>query len=360
DQPPPLPTVTVVASDANASESGPNSGTFTVSRTGSTTVALTVKYSLGGSAANGSDYATLSGSVNISAGSSSATVTVNPVDDSVVEGNETVVLTLSADAAYTIGSPNSATVTIADNDQPPLPTVTVVASDANASESGPDSGTFTVSRTGSPSATLTRKYSLGGSADNGSDYATLSGSVNISAGSSSAGVRVSAVEGRAVEGNETVVLTLSADAAYTIGSPNSATVTIADNDQPPLPTVTVVASDANASESGPNSGTFTVSRTGSTTAALTVKYSLGGSAANGSDYATLSGSVNISAGSSSATVTVNPVDDSAVEGNETVVLTLSADAAYTIGSPNSATVTIADNDQPSLPTVTVVASDASA
>jgi len=52
-----------------------------------------------------------------------------------------------------------------------------------------------------------------------------------------------------------VVLTLATDATYLVGSPGSATVTIADNDQPPpLPTVTVVASDASASEGGSNPG----------------------------------------------------------------------------------------------------------
>src|SRR6266542_1806326 len=210
-QPPPLPTVTVAASDANASEAGPDPGTLTISRSGSTDSGLTVSYSLGGTAANGSDYATLSGSVSIPAGSSSATVTVNPVNDTAVEGNETVVLTLSADAAYTIGSPNSATVTIADNDQAVLPTVTVVATDANASESGPDPGTFTVTRSGSTTSSLTVRYSLGGSAANGSDYASLSGSVSIAAGNSSATVTVNPVNDTSVEGNETVVLTLSAD-----------------------------------------------------------------------------------------------------------------------------------------------------
>src|SRR5204862_3956404 len=107
---------------------------------------------------NGGDYQQLPTSVTIPAGSSTATLTVTPIDDSTVEGNETVVLTLSANAAYTVGSPNSATITIADNDQPPPPTtVTVVATDANASESG-DTGMFTISRTGSTAAALTVNY----------------------------------------------------------------------------------------------------------------------------------------------------------------------------------------------------------
>jgi hypothetical protein len=257
-----------------------------------------------------------------------------------------VVLTLSANAAYTVGSPSSATVTIADNDSPPpLPTVTVTATDANASESG-DTGTFTVSRTGSTATALTVNYSLGGTAGNGSDYQTLSGSVTIAAGASSANITVTPVDDTIVEGNETVVLAISANAAYTIGSPGSATVTIADNDSPPPPpTVTVTVTDANASESG-DTGTFTVSRSGSTASSLTVFYSMSGSAQNGSDYQTLSGSVAIPAGASSANITLVPINDTIVEGNETAVLTLSPNAAYSVGSPNNSTVTIADNDQP--------------
>jgi hypothetical protein len=41
---------------------------------------------------------------------------VSPIDNTIAEGNETVVLTISSNAAYTAGSPSSATVTIGDND----------------------------------------------------------------------------------------------------------------------------------------------------------------------------------------------------------------------------------------------------
>jgi hypothetical protein len=110
-----------------------------------------------------------------------------------------------------------------------------------------------------------------------------------------------------------------------------------------LPTVTVAASDAGAAEPS-NTGTFTVSRTGSTSAALAVGYAAAGTATPGSDYGALSGTVTIPAGSASATVTVTPLDDPAVESAETVILTLSSGAGYTVGAPSAATVTIADND----------------
>jgi hypothetical protein len=119
-QPPPSgPTVTIAATDPTASESEPSWGSFTISRTGSTAAELTVRYAVGGTAANGSDYATLPGSITIPEDSPSASVTVIPVDDAVSEATETVVLTLSSDPAYTVGSHNSATVTIMDNESEP-------------------------------------------------------------------------------------------------------------------------------------------------------------------------------------------------------------------------------------------------
>lgn len=127
----------------------------------------------------------------------------------------------------------------------------------------------------------------------------------------------------------------------------------------PLPTVTVVATDPDAAEAGLDPGSFTISRTGSTTAALSVSVALSGTATNGSDYTTLSSPVTIPAGSASAVVTVTPIDDTTVESNETVVLTLSANAAYTVGAPSSATVTIVSNDTAS-PTADLIESSLSA
>ena len=122
--PPTLPVVTVIATDSSASEAGPDAGTFTVSRSGSTAQALTVYYTRTGTAQNGVDYETLPGSVTIPTGASSTTVTVTPIDDNQLEGDETVVVTLSFSTGYTVGSPGSATVVIHDNDLPlPVPAI---------------------------------------------------------------------------------------------------------------------------------------------------------------------------------------------------------------------------------------------
>ena len=63
-------------------------------------------------------------------------------------------------------------------------------------------------------------------------------------------------------------------------------------------------------------------------AALTVNYVVTGSATTASDYAALAGSVTIPAGAASAALTLTPINDTAVESDETVVLSLAASAGY--------------------------------
>ncbi len=116
----------------------------------------------------------------------------------------------------------------------------------------------------------------------------------------------------------------------------------ADSGLAALPVVTVLATDASASENGPVRGTFTVTRTGPTTAALSVAFTLAGTARNGTDYTNVPLTVTIPVGAATAVVRITPTTDTLIEGNETAILTLAVNAAYTRGTPNRATVTIAD------------------
>jgi hypothetical protein len=335
------PTLTISATDDTATELGPTTGMFTVSRSGGTASALTVNYTIGGTATPGSDYFALAGSTVILTGQSSAQIVVTPIDDGVVgENDETVTVTLTPDAAYTVGGQNSAGVTIVDNNPA---TVTISATDDTATELGPTTGMFTVSRSGSTVSALAVNYTVSGTATPGSDYQPLSGSVLIAAGQSSTQIVVTPVyDGIAGEGDETVIVVLAAGGGYVVGGQSSTTVTIIDNN---LPTVTVSATDDTATEQGSTTGIFTVSRSGGTLSALTVNYTVSGTATPGSDYQPLSGSVLIAAGQSSAQIVVTAIDDGIVaEGDETVIVALAADTAYTVGVQSSATVTLADDD----------------
>jgi hypothetical protein len=93
-----------------------DTGTFTVVRSGNTASPLAVTYNVTGNATSGSDYAALSGTVTLPAGAVSAPVTVTPVGDTLSEGSEQVIVTLTSNSSstYFLGAPTSATVTIAD------------------------------------------------------------------------------------------------------------------------------------------------------------------------------------------------------------------------------------------------------
>ncbi|MCP9824942.1 S8 family serine peptidase [Synechococcus sp. EJ6-Ellesmere] len=119
---------------------------------------------------------------------------------------------------------------------------------------------------------------------------------------------------------------------------------------PSLPVVSVAASDAAAAEAGEDPGSFTFTRSGGDLAqALLVNFSLGGTATSGLDYTPgLGTSISFASNQTTATLTITPMDDTEVEGPETLTLTLVADAAYSIGTA-LATITIADNDSAAPP-----------
>jgi hypothetical protein len=113
------------------------------------------------------------------------------------------------------------------------------------------------------------------------------------------------------------------------------------------PLVTVTAADASAAEAG-DTGAFTFTRSGDTSAAITVNFDVGGTASAGTDYTTLPTSVSIPAGQTAASLTVTPVSDTAPEGSETVLLALSGGTGYDIDT-STASVRIADNPPPPQP-----------
>jgi hypothetical protein len=127
-----------------------------------------------------------------------------------------------------------------------------------------------------------------------------------------------------------IVFTNNARVAFTI------TVT--------LPTVSITATDPNATE-GADNGQIRITRTGGCTAnALSVFFTISGTATNGSDYKRVRSPSTIPATRPAVNIAIKPIDDTISEPDETVILTLSPNAGYTIGSPSTATVTIHSNE----------------
>lgn len=108
------------------------------------------------------------------------------------------------------------------------------------------------------------------------------------------------------------------------------------------PTVTVVATQALAREQDGAAGVFTLTRTGATTSPLLVPLIWGGTAVVGTHYGTPPTTLLFPAGSSTATVTVNPIADDFAQGNRTLTLSVATDFSLSAGSPATATVTLED------------------
>jgi hypothetical protein len=176
---------TVNVTDANASEPGADTGTFSVTRYGDASATLDVNYSLGGTAVNGLDYSFLTGIAHFAIGQTNVLVTVTPLNDNIPELTETAKLTLLSGPNYT---PNAfysaATVNIADDgDTTPLFSVSVT--DTNAYERlAALSGLFTLTRSlGDTAPTVTVNFTLGGTAVLGVDYnSSVTNSVTFTPG----------------------------------------------------------------------------------------------------------------------------------------------------------------------------------
>jgi hypothetical protein len=237
-----------------------------------------------------------------------------------------------------------------------LPTIGIEGIDTVGAESPVDSMLFRLSRTGSTILPLDISLSFSGDA-NLSDY-TLSpdvsaGTATIAAGESTLDILVTPVNDGIEEAEETVNLTVLSAAAYRRSSPPSASGVITG-----FPVVSV-SGFANASEAGSN-GSVTVTRTGATGSPLAVDFSLSGSATPDSDYTIIgattfipgsgTGSITIPAGQSNAVLTINPVNDSDLEGDESVAFELLDSLGYVPGATTTASINIADDEVPPEPT----------
>lgn len=340
--------VTVTATVPVAMESG-TPGNFRIARAASAGADLLVNFQVTGTASAPTDYAPLGNSVIIPPGAAYVDLPVAPVPNRTVDLNQTVVLTLISAAGGKLVSPNQATVTIIDDNTNPLPIVAVTSTNQPYAVEGGVNGAFVFTRTGPTNNSLPIRFAVAGTAVPGARYLALPGSVTIPPGQTSVSLPVVAMDDPVVEGEQTVILTLTDQDTYRVPYLASATVTIQDNDQ----FVWIDASAFDASKYGPVPGEFTFSRWGTTNTAVTIYFTIGGTAVNGLDYAAITNAVVIPAGSLSVTLPILPLHNGIVEGPVTLTLTLQSAAAYQLAAPTSATVII-DDDMPMLRMFSVV------
>lgn len=218
------PTVSWTQASQTASEGA--TATVTAQLSGPSSQAVTVPFTLGGTATSGADFTIPTATpLTIPAGSASVSITVNIASDGTAEPNETVVVTMGTPTNATPGATTVHTITISGQQ----PTVNWSASSQTVGESA---GLVSVTAVLSSPSTqvISIPYTASGTATNGSDYAIAAGPLVIQPGNTSGSFNVNVVNDSSAEATETVVLTMGTPTNAIPGATTQHTIFIQDND----------------------------------------------------------------------------------------------------------------------------------
>jgi Ca2+-binding RTX toxin-like protein len=226
--------------------------------------------------------------------------------------------------------------------QPSISINNVAVTEGNA---GSANATFTATLSAASAQTVSVDFfTSNGTATAPVDYQSVNGTLTFAPGVTTATLNVPINGDTTPEGNETYFVNLTNAVNATISTPQG-TGTIIDDDATSIfqfssPTASV------AENAIPGSATVTVTRTGDTTGAASVKFETSdGSAKQKTDYTFGFGTVQFGPGDTSKTITVLIVNDAFVEGSETFQVNLSSPSGNSaVGSPSSIVVTITDDD----------------
>ena len=360
--PSPSPTLPNPIVSIGAASAAENAGmiSFPITVTNPGTANIVVNYSTSdGSATSPFDYTGGSGSLTIYAGSTTGIISIPVIDDSADEENQSFTISISLAAGSSASLSNAAAIgTIADNDDDQTtnfvaesfqslitpPSISVLAMTVSEADGSFVVPVFLSNSSRSPVSFKLTTVNL--SATAGSDYAAASSIwVTIRANSTSASYSLAIYQDSLGEGPEAFLITLSDPTGATIGTSQNV-ITILDDE-----TIVSVA-NATGGEGADNGDKvqFTITRIGPTNSgSITVSYAASienGNTAIAADLgSTLTGSVTIADGASTATVDVFVTDDLLPEGYETFTFTLtSAAGAHLSPMERSSTGTVADDD----------------
>ncbi len=220
---------------------GETSGTaeITVTLTGCSSQQARVNYATSnGTATAPGDYTATSGTLTWNPGETGPRTFTIPINvDAFNEANETVNLTLSNNVNCTLGTPSTTTLTITDDDPPPV--VSFSGAPYTHAELGFPSIFQTVTVRISAAPGITTRVTVAtsnGTARAGEDYTATAPTIltwNPGDGANKT-INVPLLLDNCDEPNETINVTLSNPVNCTIGAPNPTTITITDNDDPPV------------------------------------------------------------------------------------------------------------------------------
>ena len=226
--------ITLDIAPTTANEDETNNLVYTFSRTGSTTNALTVNYSVAGTGTFGTDYtqtgaasfADTTGTITFAAGAATATVTIDPTADTTFEANETVALSLASGTGYVIGATPAVIGTIVNDDSPTIN----LSADRTVVEgtTSPQTVSYTLTLSDPSTKTITVQYATAnGTATAGLDYTSVTGTLTFNPGVTSQVINIPILNDSINEADETFTLNLSSPTNVNLGTATTVT-TITD------------------------------------------------------------------------------------------------------------------------------------
>ena len=295
---------------------------------------LTIRYTLAG-LSNADDYTAIPTSTVFSGNTTMNTIYFTPVNDSLVEGNESLVITIESDNGHSQGlnllyTTPTALAIIVDDD---LATMLAINASANAIEGG-TSGYFEFVSDYQFERDIYIRYTIGGGATN-ADYAAINNEILLAGGTTSSLLYITAIDDGFAELDESVAIRIidivGEPELVSINFPSAATIlTIDDQNSPQLS----LKSNINRINENATTSTFfifTLDNFLSTN--LTINYSIIGDASNGIDYATITSSVVLPAFATSVLVYITPTAEASAiaEGEEFIKLVAQTATGFSSG-----------------------------
>jgi hypothetical protein len=329
-------------SDANITEgnAGNTTATFTVTLSTASGRTISLDFATAnGTALAGSDYTAAAGNLSFTPGSTSRTISVAVLGDTVDEANETFVVDLSNGTNVTIAD-TQGMGTISDDDGAPAISINdVTVTEGNA---GTVNAVFVATLSAASGLSVSTDYATAnGTATSGSDYTAGSGTLVFGPGVLTQSITVVVSADTVDELNETFFVNLTNPANATLLD-GQGLGTITDDDTAPVLSINdVTVTEGNA---GTVNASYTVTLSAASGQTVTVDYaSAGGSATSGTDFVAASGTLSFTAGQLTRTLTVVVNSDVLDETNEAYSVVLSNPTNATIADATGAG-TITDDD----------------
>ena len=335
------PEITVTADAASVTEGG--DAVFTITASPAPAADLPVSVTVG----TDGDWGVTAGSRTVTIPTSgSATLTLATAGDGTDEPDGSVSVTVNDGSGYTVGSAGSGTVAVQDDDAP-LPEVTIAAKVASVTEGG--NAVFTLTASPAPAAALPVSVSLATDGDYGLSAGTRTVTIPTTG---SATLTLATTDDAADEPDGSVTATVQDGSGYTVGAAASGTVAVRDDDLPP-PVVTIAAKAESVSEGGDAAFTLTADRAPDADLTVTLAVSETGDGDHVAAADEGPATVTIPKDATEASFTVPTVNDAVDEPDTSATVTVQAGNGYAAGDPASASVAVKDDDVPALPVLSV-------